>query len=245
MLFIRSALLYLVFVGVLATHSHSGEISAEPDKRLHADGSQWGLQKAPQSDRDRPRILLIGDSILAGYRARVVDALAEKAYVDVWINPYYQSAELNQRLADVLRGGPYDVVHFNMGLHGWVEGRIKPGTFESLTEAYVQVLRKELPHARLIWASTTPVTTAGTSPTLHETINPVIVDHNRRAAQVMKRLGVPINDLYCVLVDNLDWARGDQFHWKTEAYTQLADQVVQAITAQLPPKADEKIPPAD
>ena len=49
--------------------------------------------------------------------------------------------------AEVLANGPYDVVHFNMGLHGWQEGRIKPGTFEPLTKAYVEVLKTKLPNA--------------------------------------------------------------------------------------------------
>ena len=43
-----------------------------------------------------------------------------------------------------------------MGLHGWPEGRIKPGTFEPLTKAYVEVLKAKLPNPRLIWASSTP-----------------------------------------------------------------------------------------
>ena len=32
--------------------------------------------------------------------------------------------------------------HFNMGLHVWPEGRIKPGTFEPLTKAFVEVIQR-------------------------------------------------------------------------------------------------------
>ena len=59
----------------------------------------------------------------------VIKALDGKAYVDAWVNPYNQSEHLNTKiLPEVLAKGPYDVIHFNMGLHGWQEGRIKPGT---------------------------------------------------------------------------------------------------------------------
>ena len=89
-------------------------------------------------------------------------------------------------LAEVLEQGPYDVVHFNMGLHGWQEGRIKPGTFRPLTRAYVEVIRNKLPEAKIIWASSTPVTVKGKPTELDPAINPVIVEHNRMAAKVMQ-----------------------------------------------------------
>ena len=104
--------------------------AAETDARLHADGQGWRLDRAVITDRARPRVLLIGDSILNGYFKQVVTGLQGRAYVDAWVNPHCQSEHLNKLLADVLTNGPYDVVHFNMGLHGWQEGRIKTGTFE-------------------------------------------------------------------------------------------------------------------
>jgi lysophospholipase L1-like esterase len=229
----RTAVTYCISAVMLATVSGGGEDAVESDNRLHSDGSPWGVHRAERTDDNRPRILLIGDSILSGYRAQVVSAFADKAYVDLWINPHYQSEDLNRRLADVLRGNPYDVVHFNMGLHGWTEGRIDADQFEPLTEAYVKVLQRELPRAKLIWASSTPVTAADGSAALNAAINPIIVDHNRKAVNVMKRLGVPVNDLYSILVDKLELARGDQFHWKGEAYSLLADQVIRVIEEQL------------
>jgi hypothetical protein len=87
-----------------------------------------------------------------------VRELDGEAYVDAWVNPYYQSDAVNKALAKVLDHGPYDVVHFNIGLHGWNEGRIKPSEFQPLTRAYVEVLKSKLPDAKLIWASSTPVT---------------------------------------------------------------------------------------
>jgi len=207
--------------------------AVEPDARLQADGKGWRLDKAKIADPARPRVLLIGDSILNGYQRAVIRALDGKAYVDAWVNPYCQSEHLNKLLAEVLDQGPYDVVHFNMGLHGWQEGRIKPGTFEPLTRAYVEVIRRKLPKAKIIWASSTPVTVKGKPTELDPVINPTIVEHNRMAAKAMAEMNVPVSDFYTLLVGKLELARGDQFHWTAPAYELLAKTVVESVLREL------------
>ena len=218
---------------ILSLRLCAAAIPTEADTRLHADGKGWRLDKAKISDPQRPRVLLIGDSSLNGYQKQATAALDGKAYVDAWVNPYNQSEHLNKLLAEVLAEGPYDVVHFNMGLHGWQEGRIKPGTFEPLTRAYVQVIKDKLPKAKIIWASSTPVTAKGQPTELDPVINPVIIEHNRLAAKVMAELHVPVNDFYALLVERRDLARGDQFHWTAPAYELLARTVTESALREL------------
>jgi hypothetical protein len=226
--------LSLVFQAALhADEPRKLPAAAEPDARLQADGKGWRLDRAKITDPNRLRVLLIGDSILNGYGKQVIAALDGKAYVDAWVNPYCQSEYLNKLLAEVLANGPYDVVHFNMGLHGWQKGRIKDGTFEPLTRAYVEVIRDNLPKAKIIWASSTPVTVKGKPSELDPVINPVIVEHNRMAAKVMQEMNVPVNDFYSLLVPKLELARGDQFHWRPEAYRILADKVTKSVLHEL------------
>jgi len=206
----------------------------ETDPRLHSDGKGWRIERAKIVDPTLPRVLLVGDSILGGYRGEVTKALAGKANVDAWINPYCQSEHFNTLLAEVLAQAPYDVVHFNMGLHGWPVGRIKEGTFEPLTKAYVQVIKDKLPKAKIIWASSTPVTVKGKPTELDGVINANIIEQNRMAAKVMAEMNVPVNDLYALLVGKLELARGDQFHWKGDAYKILSEAIVLKIQAALP-----------
>ena len=64
-----------------------GLLRAEPpaqetDARLHSDGAGWRLDRATITDPTRPRVLLIGDSILGGYAKSVTTALRGRAYVD-------------------------------------------------------------------------------------------------------------------------------------------------------------------
>lgn len=229
----------LILAFLFGCHLDAADAPKETDARLHSDGKGWRLDQAKITDSKRPRVLLIGDSILNGYLKNVVSALEGEAYVDAWVNPYHQSDHVNKLLAEVLEHGPHDVVHFNMGLHGWTEGRIKPGTFEPLTKAYVEVLKSKLPNAKLIWASSTPVTMKDHPTALEPDINPIIIDHNRMAANVMAEMQVPVNDFYALLIDKRELARGDRFHWKPAAYQLLADQVVKSVRDAL---QDEKSP---
>ncbi len=228
--------LTFLLISVFAIQALAADAPVETDPRLHSDGKGWKLNQATIKDPKRPRVLLIGDSILSGYMAHAIKALEGKAYVDAWVNPYNQSEHLNTKvLPEVLAKGPYDVIHFNMGLHGWQEGRIKPGTFEPLTKGYVDAIKAKLPNVRLIWASSTPVLLEGDVKKLDPVINGTIIEHNRMAAKVMAECGVPVSDFYALLVDKLDLARGgkDKFHWNGPAYQILGDKCVEAVSKAL------------
>lgn len=208
----------------------------ETDKRVQSDGKGWRLEKAVIKDAKLPRVLLIGDSILNGYQGKATKLLAGKANVDLWVNPYNQSTHVNKLLGEVLDNGPYDVVVFNMGLHGWQPGRIKPGTFEPLMKGYVEVLKTKLPKAKLLWASSTPVTVKGAPSEINQEINPNIVEQNRMAAKVMAEMGVPVIDFYGLLIEKRELARGDMFHWTSPAYDLIAQAAVDAILRELSSK---------
>ncbi len=212
--------------------------ATESDPRLHADGQGWRLDQATRTDPKRPRVLLMGDSILNGYLPGTVKALEGQAYVDAWVNPLAQSSfRLHEMLAEVLANGPYDIVHVNMGLHGWQKGRIPDGQFEPLTRKLVETIRAKAPGATFIWASSTPVTTKDKPGELSAEINPIIVEHNRMAAKVMAEAKVPVNDLYAVVASHLELARGDQFHWKPEGTALLKDAVVATLQRELKARA--------
>ena len=52
----------------------------------------------------------------------------------------------------------------------------------------------------------------------------------------MQEAQVTVNDFYSILATHLELARGDQFHWKTEARVLQGHAVSAAITEQLPKK---------
>lgn len=216
----------------------------ETDPRVQSDGKAWGINKATVADTKRPRVLLIGDSILNGYANTVIKRLNGKAYVDYWVTPACQSERFNEMLSMVLKNGPYDVIHINLGLHGFqrdrvVKGvtdkqpRIPDGQFEPLTKAFVEVMKKENPQGRIIWASTTPISLRDKPTELDPQSNPTILEHNRMAAKVMAEMGVPVNDLYALSVQHLDLKEND-FHWKDGAKRLQGDAVADFVLKLLP-----------
>ncbi len=199
--------------------------------KLQSAGGAWQFYPAPAGDEALPRVLLVGDSITNGHRGQVSALLEGKARVDVWLTPLHLNSDpLLGDLRTVLAEGPYDVVHVNIGLHGWVEGRIPTGHYKNLLCDYLNAMRLAAPGTTPVWASSTPVTVQGKPTELNAEINPIIVERNRMAAEVMQAYGIAINDLYGTVSGKLELASGDRFHWQREGYRVMAEQVAGYVT---------------
>ena len=194
---------------------------------------------AKNLDPALPRVLLIGDSILAGYRGGVAKGLAGKANVDTWITPVCQGApNVFKQFNDVVVQAPYVVIHFNLGLHGFQKGRIPEGQYIPLTRKLVDQIRESAPKAKIIWASTTPIMLKGGDDVVDPELNPIIISHNAMAAQIMADYKIPINDLYSLMLPNIPLRAkkngvGDMFHWTAPAQALQAKSVVSSIEKEL------------
>ncbi|HEX7262193.1 MAG TPA: SGNH/GDSL hydrolase family protein, partial [Luteolibacter sp.] len=211
------------------------------DQKLGLTTGGNGMWKFyPAADRDPvlPRVLLIGDSICNGYRAAVIRDLKGKAAVDVWLTPVAENDPgLPGDLEKVIKQGPYAVVHFNIGLHGWPKGQIPDGQYEPLMRKYVESLRKHAPDTKFIWASSTPITVKGKPAELDPENNPTMTGRNAAAAKIMRESGIAVNDLYSLVVDKrAQLAAGDRFHWQPGGSELMAKQIVEFITKALPAK---------
>ena len=207
----------------------------------------WGLVKGEVKDPAAPKVLLIGDSILGGYHYAAMRALEGRATVDLYANPYNQSHRIwHEELRGILASnGPYAVIHFNLGLHGWRKGDIPEGQFEALTLKCLETINQGAPGAVVIWASTTPVVTTNTPPMLDPEVNPVIIGHNAMAKAVMDQHGIPIDDLYTLMVSHLEMTHGDRFHWNGEGCEVMGKAVARAVEAQLPAPVHTGAPTGD
>ncbi len=196
----------------------------------------WGLLKAEPNDPALPRVLLIGDSILGGYSPTVAKLLKGKANVDVYGHPYTQANnELRNELKEVLAQNDYAVIHFNMGLHSFHEGkkRIADDSFEPLMRQFVEFLQQNAPKAKLVWASTTPVTIKDKVEQIDPESNAIVIKHNAMAAKVMADLKIPINDLNQLMTPRINLMCGDTLHWKAEGYSIMGEAVAKAVGEQL------------
>jgi len=225
------------FVGLSCqAASPGGEKTAAGDKKLglKAVSGRWGFRPAKKYHEGRPRVLLVGDSICSQYSKPVTKRLGDLADVDVWVTgKNLNSKDLPKLLDAALSQGPYDVIHFNIGLHGWGEGRIPKGQYRPLLEKYVKTYKKKAPGATLIWASTTTIGLSKQEPDKPDPVNnPTIVKRNKIAAEVMKASGVEINDLYALADKHWDLKR-DKFHWNSKGVDILADAVAAKVKAAL------------
>ena len=214
------------------TQPSSPAAAAAAKEGQPANGGTWGYRPA-NPDPALPWVLLIGDSVTNGYGGGVVKQLNGKANVDLWITPAWLGAELFQSAPAIVAMRPYRVIHFNeSGLHAWAQGRIPEGQYGPLMRRYLQLLHKAAPQARLIWATTTPVTALGAPGKLDE-LDKLIAERNEICKPIMQQEGIPVDDLYGLLSLHLDLAKGDRFHWTDKAYGLLADAAAGSISSEL------------
>ncbi|MGA2069410.1 MAG: SMP-30/gluconolactonase/LRE family protein [Thermoguttaceae bacterium] len=219
---------------------YHAESVARP-KPATAKPSGSGVRQVLVADPKLPRVLLIGDSILNGYHAKAAELLRGKVNLDVWVTPkHIGSKDLPDDMKAIFAEHTYDLILFNdVGLHAWEPGRIPEGQYEPLMRAHLANLRKFAPKAKLVFASTTPMTTKSRPIALDPEFNPLIVQRNRIAAKIMAASHIPVADYYGTLVTKLDLAAGDRFHWTKPAYDLLA-QCAAAHIEQALPAAGEK-----
>lgn len=229
----KKSLLFIFFILLMPVLKAQDVYSKyhELNLALHPDGAGWQFRiDKDTTSTKKKKVLLIGDSVLNGYSGYVINALSGDVIVDMWTTGLYEShPDLFPLLQQVSSFRKYDVIHFNIGLHGWAKGRIKEKEYSGLMSKYVDILRKNNPEAVIIWATSTPIMTKNdTVP--DSKLNKIIVRHNKKANKVMKSKNVLINDLYGLTVRSyLSYTRGDGFHWKKEAQEAHGAQVIKYI----------------
>ena len=194
--------------------------------------TEWcRLHWSSAPDTSRPRVLLIGDSIVVGYHGEVSKLLKGKANVDMLATSkciadpaFLKETEL------ATEGYDHDVIHFNNGLHGW---HVTEEEYASHLARYVKQLRRLAPKAKLIWGSTTPVSVSRDPTKLSPQKNPRVIRLNRIAADVMQANHIPINDLYGLVVGKADLRAADGFHYNRKGHAvqgkAVAEMVRQAL----------------
>ena len=140
-----------------------GSDSNPRDYRIYEQGYE-----SVDDDPGLPRVLLVGDSISKGYTYPTRVALAGWANVHQCHDNARSTRQGLKGLAQWLGGEPWDVIHFNFGLHDIsrsfkVDGvnrdhdhcAVLPQEYESNLRELVSRLAQTM--AKLIWATSTCV----------------------------------------------------------------------------------------
>ena len=216
----------------LATNPDHAEVLERLRKRCDE-----AVSKAVDRAAPLPRVLLLGDSISMGYHPSVVAGLDDEATVIRPDENCEGTTKGVRRIGDwlELKGGDFDVVHFNFGLHDLKRIDADRRNSDDPSdppqadiEAYERNLRRI---ARAILASgatpvfctTTPVPKGGVRP--HRDPDDVAL-YNEIALKVMSELGIRVNDLHSFAAERLeDIQIPVNVHFNRPGSIALGDQV--------------------
>lgn len=181
------------------------------------------------TDHKLPKVLLIGNSITAGYYPGVVKLLEGKANVSkIATSQFLSDPMLLSTLANVLDNFKFDVIHFNNGMHGW---QYSEDDYRKAFDHYVKVIRKHAPQAKLIWGNTTPIKVSPMSNISNERITL----RNAIGLKKIEGKGIAVDDLYTPMLGHPEY-HSDNIHFNEAAKVIQAAQVAGIIGEFLPEK---------
>lgn len=202
---------------------------------------------------EKPRVLLLGDSISMGYTPVVQKLLADEMTV---LRPMAKNGKAencggtNSGVANIDRwlqidGGKWNVIHFNWGLHDLkhvkADGKATSDLATDPPQATVEVYEKQLREivgklratgAKLVFATTTP---APAEPMKVYRNNADVIRYNEAAMRVMKENDIPVNDLYAFAQPRMKelQIQPANVHFTPAGSEALGAEVVKVIRAQV------------
>ena len=186
---------------------------------------EWIQSWCDEADKtDKPRVLLVGDSITHGYQAIVRELLQGVCYVDYIATSYAADNKLYIDLIEAFaKNSRYAVVHFSHGLHGV---QMCPRTYKSKIKGLLLRLQEK---SKIILAETTVAYREG-----NKRADPIwrkrITERNEIVAELITELGCEWDQLYDVsLKIPLSAREDDGVHYLDAGYEILADSVAKTI----------------
>ncbi len=198
---------------------------------VHREDIEWtDVWIVDGQGTDLPRALLIGDSITRAYYPLVAQNLKGEVSVSrVATSKSLGDAGLADELIPTLKTYPWDVVHFNNGLHGWGY------TEEEYAQAYpaiVALIQHHVPDVRIVIATSTPVIDEP-SRTMDNPRTARIIVRNETAVGVAHEQKLPINDLFQLSFGHPEHYSADGVHFSQDGIKVQAAQVAAAIISVL------------
>ncbi|HCN78687.1 MAG TPA: SGNH/GDSL hydrolase family protein [Verrucomicrobiales bacterium] len=191
-------------------------------EKIAGRSSAWDFV---QDDPKLPRVLLIGDSVSRGYTQAVRKALAGKVNVHRAPANCGPTASGLKNIEVWLGDGKWDLIHFNFGIH---DRNTPIADYQQRLEQLIERMKKT--GAKLMWAGSTPC--PDTKDGKYKSAP--IVERNTAAAEVMKKHGIAIDDLFTAITPHLATMQNpDDVHFNGQGYDFLGETVAKAIEAAL------------
>lgn len=222
--------------------------------RLNREWAEWTNYSLTEPLTDMGnRILLVGDSISAGY-GDMVQELLSRYHVDrLNTSEGTHHPNLYRMLQMMLEQYPYKVVHFNNGIH--IHGISVEEYKKNLINIF-QWIHLIAPETKIVFATTTPVGRKknaqennsfqsksfqlGDRMPLDKNLkseseyrysledSELYMKLNKAATEVCNMFEVPVNDLFSLCISK-NLPQADEVHFKEEGYQELAKAVAEVI----------------
>lgn len=232
----RLTLIFSISLAAISLNSLHAQTKKAVDPAFAQIQDQAGL----------PRVLLLGDSISIGYTLPVREELKAVANVHRPGENCSSTIVGLDKLTKWLGEKPFDVIHFNFGLHDLKY--VLPGSETMVAvdtpkahsqvsiEQYEQNLEKVVARlkatgAKLIWCTTTPVPEGAMGRKVAD-----VERYNAVALKVMHKHSIAVDDLYAFALPKLaEIQQPKNVHFTQNGSQQLAKQVAASIRQLLGP----------
>ncbi len=183
-----------------------------------------------ENNKEKPRVLLIGDSIARDYKWPVVELLKPRVSMNMMASSRgMDNEDYFTELFYILNPQrfQYDVIHLNNGLHA---NHLTAEEYKELLMKTVEFIQKNS-KAALILALSTPVYRNETA--YENEDNRRVIARNQKMIEVAEQFKLPVNDLYTLSYGKEELRQSDGIHYKADGSKLQAKQVVEYLTASL------------
>jgi hypothetical protein len=218
MLFLAAALLYVLGTGVLFAQSSS----SLPEE------IEWTWEVRPlHPDPKLPNVLLLGDSITRNYFPEVKKDLAGVANVYLMASSTsVGDPRLPRQIVEfsTMMHVPFQVVHFNNGMHGW---RYTEAQYKAAFPGFLRSVRRLVKSpAALVWATTTPVRSDAANGATNDRVD----ERNAIAAPMVQAAKIAVDDQHALMLRHGDLHQ-DSIHFNPAGANLQGDQAAETIKA--------------
>ena len=190
-----------------------------------------------------PHVLVIGDSISIGYTLPTRALLKGKVNLHRIRTNGGPTTKGVTEIEKWLGKRKWDLIHFNWGLHDLkymgkdgtnLVPKEKGGIVQVPLSEYEKnleklVIRMKKSAKQLVWRNTTPIPPGSKARYVGDSLK-----YNEVAAQLMKKQGVPILDLFTPSKKNMqDWMKEADVHYHAHGSQALAERVAEDILKRL------------
>ena len=193
--------------------------------------------------KNLPHALIIGDSISIGYTLPTRALLKGKVNLHRIPTNGGPTTKGVTEIEKWLGTRKWDMIHFNWGLHDLkymgkdgtnLVPKEKGGIVQVSLSEYEKnleklVIRMKKSAKQLVWRNTTPIPPGSKARYVGDSLK-----YNEVAAQLMKKQGVPILDLFTPSKKNMkDWMKEADVHYHAHGSQALAERVAEDILKRL------------